>query len=129
MAFEQAGSRTIYDYLGIRWFKKYLPSSGDLVRRWRKDQPLTREALDHPQALYQLELKTRNYEMRHIVGALLFIGLVIAIDKKLTVFDVVFLTVLNLLVNVYPVFLQRFNRIRIRRLIKIKKLHDPYGAF
>ena len=126
--FEQIKDRTIYDFIGIRTFKKYLPTSGDLVRNWKKINQFNPARLPRTEALHLLELKTRNYEWRHILGTFLFILLILLIDKKLTLFDMLFLWLLNMFVNLYPIFLQRYNRIRILKLIKKNGLPSPYDS-
>ena len=126
--FEQIKNRTIYDFIGIRTFKKYLPTSGDLVRKWKKINQFNPARLPRTEALHLLELKTRNYEWRHILGAFFFILLILLIDKKLTLFDMLFLWLLNMFVNLYPIFLQRYNRIRILKLIKKNGLPSPYDS-
>jgi len=126
--FEQIKERTIYEFIGIRTFKKYLPTSGDLVRNWKKINQFNPARLPRTEALHLLELKTRNYEWRHILGTFLFILLILLIDKKLTLFDMLFLWLLNMFVNLYPIFLQRYNRIRILKLIKKNGLHSPYES-
>ena len=126
--FEQIKDRTIYDFIGIRTFKKYLPTSGDLVRKWKKINQFNPARLPRTEALHLLELKTRNYEWRHILGTFLFILLILLIDKKLTLFDMLFLWLLNMFVNLYPIFLQRYNRIRILKLIKKNGLPSPYDS-
>jgi len=125
--FEQIKEKTIYDFIGIPTFKKYLPTSGDLARRWGKLNQFNPDNLPLTEALRRLELKTRNYEWRHILGAFLFVLLILVIDKKLTLFDIVFLFLLNLYVNIYPV-LQRFIRIRIITLLKKNGLPSPYDS-
>lgn len=110
--FEQDGR--IYERLGIRFFKR-------LVRRG----PLAIFSLNlrfPPErtvpALHLLEGKMRNAETMHVLIFLimfLFIGYVLFQEW----FDAVgWLLFFNLLLNVYPVMLQRYNRIRLQALIQ-----------
>ncbi|MFZ4705608.1 MAG: hypothetical protein ACOYMF_06320 [Bacteroidales bacterium] len=117
---------TIYDLVGIRIYKKYLPSSGDIVRRWRKIKQINPERSGRIEELYKYERKTRNYEWRHIVGIIILILLTFFIDRKFTIFDWVFISVLNLVVNIYPIFLQRYNRIRIINTLRHNGHNSPY---
>ena len=48
------------------------------------------------------------------------------LDRKLTVFDWIFLPHLNLHINIYPIFLQRYSRIRIIKVLQNNGLPSPY---
>lgn len=121
---ERIQSLTIYDFLGIRLYKKYLPTSGDLVNKWRNKKQLQ---LDRGRwsELSRLELQTRKYEWRHILGLAGFIIILLVIDKKLTGWDWIFLILLNLAVNIYPIFLQRHNRIRVINIFSKAGIRYP----
>lgn len=103
---EFCGDKTVYDLLGIRFYKKYLPTTGDIVRRKRKIVQIRQGADDKTEELYKYERKTRNYEWRHLIGIVGFIVISLLIDRKFSVFDWIFVFVLNMYVNVYPIFLQ-----------------------
>jgi len=124
--FELIGQRTIYNFLGIKIFKKYLPTTGDLMRRWRNIKQIDLTQSDKVSQLYQYEKQTRTYEWRHIIGALLFILFTLMLERELTLFDWIFLPILNLYINIYPIFLQRYNRIRILKVLKKYGFDDPY---
>jgi hypothetical protein len=126
-SFELYRGKTIYDVIGIKFYKKYLPTTGDLVRRWRKIKQIEIGKANQIAELYRYERKTRNYEWRHLIGAVLFVVLIFLIDRKLTIFDWIFLTFLNLVINIYPIFLQRYNRIRILKVLKRNGYTDPYN--
>jgi glycosyl-4,4'-diaponeurosporenoate acyltransferase len=124
--FEFYRERTIYEFIGIKIYKKYLPTTGDIVRQRRKIIQIKISKAEIIDELYKYEKKTRNYEWRHIIGAFIFILLTIMLDRKLTVFDWIFLPILNLYINIYPIFLQRYNRIRIIKLLKKNGQPNPY---
>lgn len=124
--FESLRRGTIYDRIGIRWYKTYLPTTGDRISRRRKIIQLHLDK-NRPDELLRLERKTRNYEWRHLLGILGFVVLAVCLDKQLTLFDWIFLSLLNLYVNIYPIFLQRYNRIRIVNLLRRHGLPDPYA--
>lgn len=126
--FEFFREGTIYDLIGIRQYKKYLPTTGDKMRKWLKITQIRISRSDRVTDLYEYERKARNYEWRHIIGAILFIFLTFMIDRKLTVFDWVFLPLLNLYVNIYPIFLQRYNRIRIIKVLQNNGKPSPYDC-
>ena len=124
--FEFYGGKTIYEWVGIKTYKKYLPTTGDIVRKRKNLTQIKISNSDKLEELYRYERKTRNYEWRHIIGAIIFILLTIMLDRKLTIFDWIFVPILNLYVNIYPIFLQRYNRIRIIRVLKNNGQPSPY---
>ncbi len=125
-SFEMYRNKTIYEYVGILWYKKYVPTTGDLARKWKGITQIALNRTERIAELYKYERITRQYELRHIAGAIGFIALIVVIDKKLEVFDLIFLTALNLYVNIFPIFLQRHNRIRILKVLQQNGLKSPY---
>ena len=124
--FEFYRDRTIYELIGIKIYKKYLPTTGDIVGQRRKITQIKISTAYKIYELYKYERQTRNYEWRHLIGVLIFILLTLLIDRKFTVFDWALLTVLNLYINIYPIFLQRYNRIRIIKVLQSNGLPSPY---
>lgn len=127
--FELYRDRTIYDLIGIKIYKKYLPTTGDIVRQKRKITQIKISNTGKINELYKYERKTRNYEWRHVMGAIIFIGLTLMLYRKLTIFDWIFLPILNLYINIYPIFLQRYNRIRIIKVLKNNGQPSPYEIY
>ena len=125
-AFELFRESTVYELIGIKIYKKYLPTTGDIIRRRRKIVQIKVGTTDLLNELTKYERKTRSYELRHIIGAIIFVLLALLIDRKFTLFDWVLLPVLNLYINIYPIFLQRYNRIRIIRILKRNGLPSPF---
>ena len=124
---ESFRGRSIYELIGISFYKKYLPTSGDLVRKWHNKQQLNPRNSTLNTELLHIEKQTRKFEFRHLVGFLFFILMIFLIDKTLSVIDLVFLTFLNLYVNIYPIFLQRHNRIRILKVLIKNGAKSPYS--
>ena len=127
--FEFYRDRTIYDLIGIKIYKKYLPTTGDIVRQKRKITQIKISNTGKINELYKYERKTRNYEWRHVIGAIIFVGLTLMLYRKLTIFDWIFLPILNLYINIYPIFLQRYNRIRIIKVLKNNGQPSPYEIY
>jgi hypothetical protein len=119
-------NKTIYEFIGIRLYKKYLPTTGDIARKWRNIVQIKLNKSGRINELYRYERQTRNYELRHIIGTVAFITVFFIIDKRLSFPDLVFLTALNLYVNIYPIFLQRHNRIRIIKALLNNGQKSPY---
>ena len=111
--FERAGDCRIYRLAGVRVFKRYVPTSGDLVSRWRGISRIHRADVGLLRALVRHERITRSYEVRHIFGALSMLAIswwAIAAHGK---GNWIVLLAANALINGYPIILQRYNRIRL----------------
>lgn len=124
--FELYHNQTIYEFLGIKLYKKYLPMTGDIARKWRNITQIKLNKSERINELYRYERQTRNNELRHIITTVLCIGLIFIVNKKLSGLDVAFLTFLNLYLNIYPIFLQRHNRIRIIKVLLNNGQKSPY---
>lgn len=124
--FEYYGRSSIYKYIGINIFKKYLPTSGDLVYRFLGKKHLRFKSTKKYQELLKLEKQTRKWEFRHIIGMIGFVVVAGVIEKQYEPFDYVFLSILFLLLNIYPIALQRHNRIRIVNVLKRQNQNTPY---
>lgn len=113
LPFERAGSGRIYQRLGIRVYKRYLPTSGDLVSRFRGVRHVDRSGIGLQPSLQRIERRTRAYEARHIFGALSMLAISwwsIAVPHH---GNWLALSLANLLINGYPIMLQRYNRTRV----------------
>ena len=119
---EYHGRDSVYRCLGIGWFKKYLPTSGDWVRRNASERLIKQQACSPDEALRVYEVTTRIHEFRHWLGMLVFIALLFVFDDY-SVSDVVVVSLLFLVINVYPILLQRHNRVRI--MIALNKHGKP----
>lgn len=124
--FELYRNQTIYEFVGIKLYKKYLPMTGDIARKRRNIIQIKLNKSGRINELYRYERQTRNNELRHIITTILCIGLIFINDKKLSWLDLFFLTLLNLYINIYPIFLQRHNRIRIIKVLLNNGLRSPY---
>jgi hypothetical protein len=117
-AFETRGDGRLYRLVGIRFFKRYLPTSGDLVRRWRGRRRVPALRTDIAADLLRHEKRTRSYEARHLFGAasmLLVSWWSITFHGRGSWFVLI---PANILINGYPILLQRYNRIRLRSVLE-----------
>src|SRR3989337_1862046 len=119
-------TQTIYEFFGIKFYKKYLPMTGDIARKRRNIIQIKLNKAERINELYKYERQTRNNELRHIITTIGCIGLIFIADKKLNWLDLVFLTSVNLYLNIYPLFLQRHNRIRIIKVLLNNGQKSPY---
>jgi hypothetical protein len=113
-------SERLYEGLGALLVKRYVPTGGDLVmRRLRRHHPGRRLVTSNLTSLCQLERRTRLAELIHLIG---FVGFIVLAASKvamgsLTPFGFAVASVLNLMLGLWPVVLQRYNRLRVYRAI------------
>ena len=113
-------SERLYERLGAPLIKRYVQTGGDLVmRRLRRHHPGRRWVTSSLQSLLQYERRTRLNESIHLIG---FIGFTVLAASKfasgsLTVPGLSFALALNLIFGLWPVVLQRYNRLRLYRAI------------
>lgn len=107
----------LYLLIGIRFFKRYLPTSGDIVTHWRGTRrvpPYNSHTIDD---LLVYRRVTKSYELRHLAG-----GVVMLLISWWSIHyrgkgDWRILILANIAINLYPIFLQRYNRVRLDLLI------------
>jgi hypothetical protein len=114
--FEQDG--TIYRWLGVKYFVFLLRLIG-WERLLRKDQPITND-LD---ALRSYRTTTKSSEAAHVLAAICVAAITVWTAWTHSLGHIHWLILFNILLNLYPVMLQRYNRPRVSRLIRLKEAH------
>lgn len=108
----------LYDKLGVRTFKKYMIPSGDLIYRlvWKRfgAEDLVKPTLD---SLKNTERMTRSLEELHLFSFAVFSGALAANLQAGNIDHAVYLGGINVLANIYPILMQRYNRARLCRAI------------
>ena len=101
-----------------------------MARRRKKIKQIDLTNSDRFGELLRYEKKTRNYDWRHIIGALSFVAFRFLFDSslRLTLLDVTLLPIMNLYINIYPIFLQPYNRVRILKILKNNNMPSPYDS-
>ncbi|WP_146153618.1 glycosyl-4,4'-diaponeurosporenoate acyltransferase CrtO family protein [Adhaeribacter arboris] len=115
-AFEKSGK--IYAALGVHWFRWLLVISG-----WEKLSQKNNPVRKTLPALQQFERATRVSEFGHSVIAIIIFALTVFVCIKYSVKEAFWLILFNVLLNIYPILVQRYNRPRLRRLVQ--KLQQP----
>ncbi|MFD0750875.1 hypothetical protein ACFQZS_12035 [Mucilaginibacter calamicampi] len=104
----------IYKWLGVDIFRKFLVLIG-----WEKVIRAGSPIKKNPDAIKHLENGTRQSEFGHLVIFFIvlivnvFVALSFGITKSLSLFFT------NIIFNFYPVILQRSNRPRLQRMLRI----------
>jgi hypothetical protein len=113
-------SERLYERLGALLLKRYVPTGGDLVmRRLRRDHPERRWVTSSPESLRKYEKRTRLNESIHLLGFAVFMVLIAKkfVSGSLSAFGLTIALVLNMILGLWPVVLQRYNRLRLYRAI------------
>ncbi len=89
------------------------------MRRLRRNHPERRWLTSNLQSLWRYERKTRLNESIHLVGFVGFTALAAGkcASGSLSVLGLIFALALNLVFGLWPVVLQRYNRLRLYRAI------------
>lgn len=113
--FEAEGK--IYRYLGVDYFRKILVLSGWEKSR-KKETPIRRSLI----LLEYYEYRTRASEFGHGIIAIIIVLITIYVGITYSFKETVWLILLNIFLNIYPIMLQRYNRPRVLRVINKLKL-------
>lgn len=116
--FELQEKGKIYEQIGARVYKKWVPTSGEVITRLRGINRLKiAETGSRRKALENHEKITQKWEWRHLISAIFLAlwgigaGTVLGVEHFYTSF------IINLFVNLYPIIVQRYNRVRITLLL------------
>lgn len=111
---EQKGK--IYQHLGINFFRKLLVWIG-----WEKVIRKTSPIEKNTEALMNLYYRTKKSELDHLIILVIVLGFNVFVAFKFGLLKSLSLLILNVLLNLYPIFLQRYNRPRIQRALSLSQ--------
>lgn len=111
-SWEQNGK--FYEKFGVNFFRKLLVLSG-----WEKFNKKANPVRNDLNALKHLEYRTRQSELGHLIILFIVMGFTIFVAVKFSFGDSIWLLLLNVILNLYPIFLQRYNRPRLNRAIRL----------
>ncbi|TDG34858.1 hypothetical protein EZJ43_16560 [Pedobacter changchengzhani] len=110
---------TFYEYIGINIFRKILVWTG-----WEKliriDNPIEKNT----KTLTHLYNETKKGELSHIIILVIVLGFNIFAICKFGFLKTVWLLILNILLHLYPIFLQRYNRPRLKRVLNLSNWRE-----
>ncbi|TKC00760.1 glycosyl-4,4'-diaponeurosporenoate acyltransferase CrtO family protein [Pedobacter cryophilus] len=109
----------IYESLGINVFRKLLVLVG-----WEKLNKKANPVEKNSKALIHLEYSTKQSEFGHLIIFFIVIIFNIMVAFKFGFGESVWLLVLNILLNLYPIFLQRYNRPRLKKAIRLIEIRE-----
>lgn len=114
-SFEKGG--LVYKYVGVDLYRKLLVTIG-----WEKISRKESKITHQRDALSLVEAKSRSSEAGHAV-IFIIVG-VITILVADTLQEALWLITLNVLLNVYPIIVQRYNRPRYRKLLRKMEIRE-----
>jgi len=106
----------IYEKIGINLYRKLLVLVG-----WEKLNKKANPVKSSLEALTHLEYRTKQSELGHVIIFFIVLGFTIYVAAKFSFTESLWLLFLNVIINVYPIFLQRYNRPRLKRAIELIK--------
>ncbi|MEJ7559561.1 MAG: hypothetical protein WKF66_14730 [Pedobacter sp.] len=106
----------IYQSFGINIFRKVLVWIG-----WERLNKKSNPVEKNTEALMQLHYKTKQSEIGHLIILIIVTAFTVFVATEYGFKNSLWLILLNVLFNLYPILLQRFNRPRIGRALNIAK--------
>ncbi|NJO01932.1 MAG: hypothetical protein HC880_09780 [Bacteroidia bacterium] len=104
-----------YESLGVKLARKFT-QNGDLVNRLvRKNNPTHRIIKNRHQSL-RYRKTMMMYEKYHYLGLIFFFLTALHALLNLKIGAAIWITLLNIVYNIYPILLQQYNKIRLERL-------------
>ena len=110
--FELSGR--IYERLGVRWFKRWTPD-GDYVARYIRRFFPGHKVIPSRRSLGALDVRTRRSEQGHLLWLLVTATPILYALVCGWAVLASWLFLGNLVINVYPIMLQRYTRARVQR--------------
>lgn len=115
--FEKFRGRSIYSYIGIKFFKRYLLLTDLVLFGFRKRSQINTKNENLKGEIVRLEWQTRRDEIIHLAFMALIFAILIINGRDMSALQWVAVLAINLYVNIYPIFLQRHNRMRLVKLL------------
>lgn len=106
----------IYQFLGVNLFRKMLVWIG-----WEKLNKKVNPVKKSIDSLLRLEYGTRQSELGHLIIFFIVLAINIFVAIKFGFVRSLWLLILNLILNFYPIIVQRYNRPRLKKVINAKE--------
>lgn len=112
-------SGKVYKFLGVDFFRKLLVWIG-----WEKLNKKANPIEKNTKSLIHLQYRTKQSELGHIIIMVIVLGFNFYVAFEFGMLESLWLLILNILLNLYPIFLQRYNRPRLNRAINLSKQRE-----
>ncbi len=104
----------LYEFLGINIFRNLLVWIG-----WERRNNSANPVENKTKSLINLKYRTKQSELGHIIILVIVLGFIVLVAIRYGIMEALWLLILNILLNLYPIFLQRYNRPRLDRVINL----------
>lgn len=104
----------IYEWVGVNGFRKLLVWVG-----WEKLNKAANPVKKDLNALKHLEYTTRQSEFGHLVIFLISLPVTLYVILNCGFRQSIWLLSLNIILNLYPIVVQRYNRPRLQKMIRV----------
>lgn len=112
---------SFYKWIGVILFKKIVPTGGDFwLKTINKRRKKKIRVIKNREDAIGWTIFTIIVECLHIMGFLVMNYFIVKILLNQRWNTGLFIITLNLLINVYPIFIQRYNRIRMIQIFGIE---------
>lgn len=126
--FEMLNGKSIHGRFGVDFFKKHLLVTDLILFRARGKKQFDLKAGGRRKELERLEWQTRRDESIHLICMGVIAAMAWTRGHDLTPAQWIGVFLINLYANVYPILLQRHNRIRILKLLARRGVADRRGG-
>ncbi|BAX78418.1 glycosyl-4,4'-diaponeurosporenoate acyltransferase CrtO family protein [Labilibaculum antarcticum] len=109
----------VYERLGVRHFKKIVPFGDFWIRLYNKVFTKQLSVFTSRQNAILWFIFTLVVEFVHCTALIFLLWLTIQSTINAEYYKALKITLINIVINLYPIFVQRYNRIRILRTYKI----------
>ena len=109
-------SGRVYEYLGVRLYKRWTPDGDFVVRKVRRFLPDYR-VIGGRARLSGFEMVTRRAEQGHLIMLLVSVPAIFYAIYNGWMVIACWLVIGNLVINIYPIMVQRYNRARVHRIL------------
>lgn len=127
--FERFKGKSVYSYIGVKFFKKYLLLTDLVIFRFGKKRQLNHRKEQLNDELKRLNWQTCRDETIHLIFIATLAAYLYSNSANLSLWKWMLIFIVNLYANIYPIFVQRYNRARYLSLLtKRSSKDDASGA-
>ena len=109
----------LYERIGVRGFKKIVPLGDFWIMLYNKLFSKRLRIINSKKDAIVWFIFTFSVELLHFIGFIITLWFTIQSVINADYYKVLKLTGINVIVNLYPIIIQRYNRIRILEIFKI----------
>ncbi len=110
----------LYKWLGVHGFRKVLVWVG-----WEKLNKASNPVKKSSDSLIHLEYNTRQSEFGHLIILFIVFAITVFVGFYYGFKQTLWLLTLNILLNAYPIVVQRYNRPRLNKIINKYRISQP----